>query len=541
MTLSELKKQQKKKRRIIDIDDIMSDNPIEKEKAETISSVLEETQRRRAERKRRLFESSQKYLADTMSGLPPLPKPDEVYDLSLEGLVPDDEKNMTCVGGSEETNTTTAGDINETWKKLAQMMNAQQTPQMISNPNPIINAAQQASTGYNPLGGSVYNQPTSFNPYIGGYGNYYGYYNSSYMEEMKKAHEEYLKMLKTYWRGTFMWGRPENVSVEDWTKSVDEAMKAMFPDPEEVKYNQEHRFLDYEYDDSYKRIEESGVSVILEEVEIDDDGSERVVSSKLMTPPNDPKTGKHTYTVYRSQDIAEYQEQLHFWDNTIRAEQELARGRYILDYVCAPPKEVMESTYASRMELGCDDPAARWRYQTYDEANYKRHMTRWRAGCYMSPKEYTMSFYMSGIDPNIRFDMNTMPTHFADRKDVKLAYDYQQHPELYNGQQVTQYLTNKLRVEFEQRKKLFIDKLMRGDTRVNYDNTVRDADPLPPIVNSKPIVPDENGVIMGIDGKPLYDPNRDLVEQLTPEEQGALTEYTVNARLAQYRQMGEDV
>lgn len=499
------------------------------------SSMLEEHKRRRAERKERLLNNSQAYVNNVMSGFPPLPTEQEAVDFSFDGLNELEEEGMTQVSGNSDESTNSTA-----WQKIARqqsnMANKTQTMPIV-NRNPIVNAA--ANT-YNPLGGSCYSQPQQgYGAAMFGMGGIYGspipMMSQEQAEEIRKAQEARIDTEKNYLRGTLMWGRPENVSVEDWTKHVDEMIKQMYPSPEDLqkkRYEQDHSFMGYKYDENFQRVEESGVSIVA----IMDDGEER-----LMSEPNDPETGKHKIVYTKSYDVAEYQSRLHFFDNCYRSAYEQQRAKYIFDVVCAPPAEALASTYKSKMELGVDDPYMKWVYNTYYLKDYKRHMTRWKAGCYMSPKEYTQSFYMSGIDPNIRFDMNTIPTHLGDRRDVKLAYDYQQHPDLFNGPQVEQYLTNKLKVNYEMRKRAFLEKLRTGDMRVDYNPPERDTDPCPPIVGTAPIAPDANGVIRDMYGKPLFDPTKDLASQLTTEQQDALTEYNINARLAQYKAMGEEV
>ena len=487
---------------------------------------MDERKARNLSRKERLLKSSQSYVNREMTGFPPLPTPQEALDFSFDGL--NENEGMSCISSESNVNTST-------WQKIARQQTTTAQTAPVMNKNPIINAA---ATTYNPLGGSCYSQPQQgYGAMFGMGGGIYGapMMSQEQAEEIRKTKEAQMETIKNNWRGTFMWGKPDDVSVEDWTKQVDEMMKQMFPSPEDLqerRYKADHTFMGYEYDENFQRVEESGVSVVV----ITEDGEET-----LMTQPNDPETGTHKLIYSKSYDVAEYQSRVHFYDNVYRAIYEQQRAEYIFDVVCAPPSEARNSTNESMMELGVDDPFMKWVYNTFYLKDYKRHMTRWRAGCYMSPKEYTRSFYMSGIDPNIRFDMNTLPTHLGDRRDVKLAYDYQQHPELFNGPQVEQYLTNKLKVNYEMRKRAFLEKLRTGDMKVDYNPPERDTEPCAPIVGTAPIAPDANGVIRDMYGRPLFDPNRDLAGQLTPEQQDALTEYNVNARLAQYKAMGEEV
>ena len=507
----------------------------EKSAPPTASSILEEEKKRRADRKARLLQSSKSYIEEEMYGSP---KPTEDVDFSLDGLNELNDESNFSFDNEEESEGMSCVSSNSTtsnWQNIARQQSSmtQKTATSMPYSNPIVNAA---ATTYNPLGGSYISQAQQgYNMFGMGMGIGGMQMNNEQAEEIRKAQEAQMQTMKNYWRGTMMWGRPENVSVEDWTKQVEETLRRMFPsqeDLQQMRYEADHKFMDYTYDENFQRVEESGVSVSI----MTEDGDEI-----LLTQPNDPETGTHKIVYSKSQDVAEYQSRLHFYDNCRRSEYEKQMARYIFDVVCAPPPEALATSYESILTNGVDDPYMKWVYNTYYLKDYKRHMTRWKAGCYMSPKEYTRSFYLSGIDPNIRFDMNTLPTQLGDRRDVKLAYDYQNHPELFNGPQVEQYLTNKLKVNYEMRKRAFLDKLRTGNCRVDYNAPIRDADPCPPIVGTAPIAPDDNGVIKDIYGKPLFDPTKDLASQLTDEQQDALTEYNINARLAQYKAMGEEV
>jgi hypothetical protein len=150
--------------------------------------------------------------------------------------------------------------------------------------------------------------------------------------------------------------------------------------------------------------------------------------------------------------------------------------------------------------------------------------------------------WQCGVVPLPTFDENTNPAFLGDNDYAKLAYDYQNNPELY-GPEVRQLLENKVKANYEKRREYFKYRIDNNLTKVNtgWDDTLPDNEviPSPQIIGSEPILPDENGVIRTTGGKIIFNPK--LGPVLNEEDARYLLEYEADRYLEDYlERMGGD-
>lgn len=319
--------------------------------------------------------------------------------------------------------------------------------------------------------------------------------------------------------------KPENVSQEDWDKEIDKRFHIRNKeDYDRDLYIRDHTYGDYVYDKNYERRIKSKMQVYCK---LADGQMHRV------TPEPDPETGYWEMIKTKLDDINDDIDQENFFKPFEDERKRWAAYTKALDeFYRTDPLALAASSgdmdkYHEEMYKYTVDHVYK---PTQKAIKFKR-----RVGTTASATAYRDLMWQCGVVPIPTFDEKTNPAFLGDNDYAKLAYDYQNNPELY-GPGVKQLLENKVKANYERRREYFKYRIDNNLTKVNtgWDDTLPDSEiiPSPQIIGSDPILPDENGIIRTADGRVIY--NSKLGPVLSEEDTRYLLEYEADRYLEGY-------